>query len=123
VSNLIVFLDSEQKPHSFATHVFLELSVLTNTVVSIKLPTRFVFGYHKEFNDQKNSIFLNSNIKQLELDFSQVIYMDSAALGMLVILAKKAKTHSVTVTIKKPSCTIEDMLYLASMDELYKLSA
>ena len=53
------------------------------------LPSRFDFSYHTMFTQQYEAIMKECDGGRIELDFSQVQYLDSSALGMLVLLAKK----------------------------------
>lgn len=60
---------------------------------SIRLPERFDFSFHKTFNTAYEPALTNTSIKELELDFSLVQYLDSSALGMLVLLAKSFRAR------------------------------
>ena len=86
---------------------------------TIRLSNRFDFSQHKVFSGQCEEIFANTNLRQLDLDFSQVQYLDSSALGMLVLLAKKAAAHGVVVKLRGAQGTAKDILDMANMHKLF----
>lgn len=87
----------------------------------IKLPNRFDFNHHKTFNAQVDQVFETPSAKKLLLDFSQVQYLDSAALGLLVLLSKQntEKGSKLSLVIKGAQGTAKDILEIANMDKLY----
>lgn len=87
----------------------------------IKLPNRFDFNHHKAFNAQVDQVFATPSVKKLLLDFSQVHYLDSAALGLLVLLSKQnaEKGSKLSLVIKGAQGTAKDILEIANMDKLY----
>ncbi len=86
---------------------------------TIRLSNRFDFSQHKVFSGQCEEILANNNLKQLDLDFSQVQYLDSSALGMLVLLSKKAASRGVVVKLKGAQGTAKDILDMANMQKLF----
>lgn len=86
---------------------------------TIRLSNRFDFSQHKSFSTQCEQLLAIETLKELYIDFSQVQYLDSSALGMLVLLAKKASTQGVTVTLKGAQGTAKDILEMANMHKLF----
>lgn len=87
---------------------------------SIRLPNRFDFSYHKTFNQEIESIFEKVGVKEIQLDFSQVNYLDSSALGMLVLLSKKnEKGTRAKLCIKGAHGSAFEILDIAQMGKLY----
>lgn len=67
---------------------------------TIHLPENFVFGYHKTFNAQRDRALLDAQFsKSIQLNFSKVRHLDSAALGMLVLLHKRAAPEQIKLSI------------------------
>ncbi|MFO6423149.1 STAS domain-containing protein [Motilimonas sp. KMU-193] len=86
----------------------------------IRLPNRFDFHHHKTFNQEIEKIMAAANVESIELDFSQVLYLDSSALGMLVLLSKKnEKNHQAKLAIKGAQGSALDILEMANMAKLY----
>jgi anti-anti-sigma factor len=94
---------------------------MTDSVAIIRLPNRFDFSHHKLFSQNSDDAFVRGDVKAIEIDFSQVQYLDSSALGMLVLLAKKAATHSVSVSIRGAQGTALDILMMANLNKLYSI--
>jgi anti-anti-sigma factor len=88
---------------------------------TIRLSNRFDFSQHKSFSTQVEQLLANDTLKQLDIDFSQVQYLDSSALGMLVLLAKKATNQGVTVTLRGAQGTAKDILEMANMHKLFQI--
>ncbi|GAB2934110.1 STAS domain-containing protein [Rheinheimera baltica] len=88
---------------------------------TIRLPERFDFSFHKNFNAAYEPLLTDTQIKELELDFSQVLYLDSSALGMLVLLAKKLANTKVVLSIVGAQGTAKDIINMANLFKLYQI--
>lgn len=87
---------------------------------SLRLPNRFDFSYHTTFNKQCEELLNGKDESDIELDFSQVQYLDSSALGMLVLLAKKNSSKKKLI-IRGAQGAALDILKMANMHKLYQL--
>ena len=54
----------------------------------------------------------------ITLDFSKVLYLDSAALGMVVLLKKRAKANGCDVEIASAKGTALEVLEIANFDKM-----
>jgi anti-anti-sigma factor len=88
----------------------------------IRIPERFDFGYHKEFTDHQEKILADANVTEITLEFSRVAYLDSSALGMMVLLQKKARSQNVSVRITGPKDSTKEILQIANFDQLFDIS-
>ena len=84
----------------------------------ITIPERFDFGTHKWFTDAYETA-LNSDAKTIVLDFSKVNYVDSSALGMMVLLHRKFSTNGCKGVIRNPTGTAREILDMANFATLY----
>ena len=75
------------------------------------LHTLFRFAYKDE--ELKNGVFI--------VDLANTEYLDSSALGMLLLLKEHAEEMGSTVVIKNPGQAILDVLHIASFDKLFKI--
>ncbi|MES2825744.1 MAG: STAS domain-containing protein [Pseudomonadota bacterium] len=55
----------------------------------IRLPGRFYYNYHRTFSDAYSKFLDEISVTEIVLDFSLVEYLDSSALGMMVLMQKK----------------------------------
>ena len=91
------------------------------TTKTIMLPERFDFSYNKPFSQQYQSILSQpKDVDKIVLDFSRVRYLDSSALGMMVLLQKQAKLHDIVAVVRGAKDTAEDILKMAHFDKLYE---
>ncbi len=88
---------------------------------SIRLPERFDFGYHKHFNNEYEPYLQDNSLRELNVDFSQVQYLDSSALGMLVLLAKKFNCKGVSLNIVGARGTALDIIQMANLSKLFTI--
>jgi anti-anti-sigma factor len=89
---------------------------------SIQIPERFDFGYHKEFTDQYQALLEDPAVSEIALDFSHVGYLDSSALGMMVLFQKKAKGKNISIKIKDAQDSAKEILEIANFDRLFEIS-
>lgn len=90
-------------------------------MTTIVLPTKFDFSYHKNFTDQYGKALETATANQITLDFSNVEYLDSAALGMMVLLKKKADEVNCNVQIINAYGAALDVLKIANFQNLFTI--
>jgi HptB-dependent secretion and biofilm anti anti-sigma factor len=84
----------------------------------IKLPSRFDYGYHKQFNETCSGLINSGEVTEIILDFTIVEYLDSSALGMLVMMQKKASNSAKKIKIKNVKGATEEILRMANIQKL-----
>ncbi len=85
----------------------------------ISLPDKFDFSFHKEFTKEYDDSIVNTDISEIVLDFSRVNYLDSSALGMMVLLYRKAQACNKKVAVKNVSGKTAEILKMANFQKLY----
>ena len=91
------------------------------STTSIVMAGRFDFSKHRTFRDACEDALANANVKVVHVDLREVTYLDSAALGMLLLLRDKAKTAHKTVSITTTPGTVRDILHGAHFQDLFAL--
>ena len=89
-------------------------------IETLRLPSRFDYSYHRQFGEMYTPLIENSVCKELILDFTQVEYLDSSALGMMVLLHKKFSNHNRKVKIKGARGATEEILKMANMQKIFE---
>lgn len=79
----------------------------------LELPLRFVFSEHSGFRQKLLQVRAEPTVQALELDFSKVEYIDSAALGMLRCLIEAEKR--LEVRLLHPCRTVRELLEMANL--------
>lgn len=88
-------------------------------VLHIKVNGRFDFGVHNEFREATK--LAETSAKQIEIDLSGTEYLDSSALGMLLVLRDKLAGDKNAVRIKNPRAEVKKILEIANFDKLFTL--
>lgn len=89
-------------------------------IATIVLPSRFDYSYHRQFSQEQTAHLDNVEIKEIVLDFSRVEYLDSSALGMMVMMQKKSVAANKEVCIKGAKGSTAEILSMANMQKLFK---
>ncbi|MDZ7922669.1 MAG: STAS domain-containing protein [Marinagarivorans sp.] len=87
---------------------------------TLRLPRRFDYSFHRQFSEMYTPAIDNSAFKELILDFSQVEYLDSSALGMMVLLQKKFSGNNRVIKIKGAHGATEEILKMANMQKIFE---
>ena len=87
--------------------------------LTIKLRDRFDFSQHKGFRDAYNKHKVTA--KTFNVDLSATDYMDSAALGMLLVLKEFAENNKARVVLQPPSPAIKKILTIVNFDKLFQI--
>lgn len=88
---------------------------------TIQLPERFDFGYHSEFTEKYQTQLADKSVTEITLDFGRVAYLDSSALGMMVLFQKTATNQNVGVKIKGAKNSAKEILQIANFDRLFNI--
>ena len=96
------------------------MSVSTSTsddgkTVTIKVDGRFDFSVHKDF---RNAYKDYDGKMGYRVNLSSTEYLDSSALGMLLLLKKHADSN---VVIEKPNEEVKRVLTIANFDKVFKI--
>ncbi len=88
---------------------------------TIKLAGRFDFNAHRHFRDAYEPQLGASEVKEFEIDFGQVDYVDSSALGMLLMLKEKAQASAKGVALVNCRGTVKQVLDIANFGKLFQM--
>lgn len=80
---------------------------------------QFQFAGHREFRDAYVGFVEAGGHFRVKL--AQTEYMDSAALGMLLLLNEHAKQHRQSITLVAPPPVIRRILDVACFDKLFHI--
>jgi anti-anti-sigma factor len=63
----------------------------------------------------------SGDLGAIVVDLSQLENIDSAGLGMLILLHDKAKEHQASVTLKHPQERVANLLTIAKFDSMFEV--
>jgi anti-anti-sigma factor len=86
--------------------------------VTLAIEGRFDFSQHKDFSGAYRGF--EKGGKNFIVDLSNVQYMDSSAMGMLLQLREHAKKGSTDgVVLSNPTAGVADILRIANFEKLF----
>lgn len=88
----------------------------------ITMSGRFDFKVHREFKDAYTPLLEDAAVHGINVDMSKVDYIDSSALGMLMLLHERAKGANKSVELPNPSRAVAQMLEVANFDRIFNIS-
>ncbi len=91
-----------------------------NGKLTIKIDGRFDFSIHQEFRAAYENA--SDGIKQYEIDMRTTSYLDSSALGMLLLLRDFAGGDSSAVSITNTSPDVKKILTISNFEQLFSVS-
>lgn len=82
---------------------------------------KFIFPDHACFREIMD--VLNDDIVQeMHLDVKGVEYIDSAGMGLFLLLGEKAANKAIRLTMHNPVGQLKDMLGISQLEKLFKVS-
>lgn len=88
----------------------------------IKLVGRFDFNTHRDFRGAYEPLVTEADIRAVAVDFSGVDYLDSSALGMLLMLRDKMGGANKSVALTGVRGNVKQVLDIANFGKLFQIS-
>lgn len=85
----------------------------------ITMTGRFDFGVHRDFKDAYMPLLGNAAVREIEIEMSKVDYLDSAALGMLLLLHERAREANKPVALLNASGTASQVMEVANFSKIF----
>jgi HptB-dependent secretion and biofilm anti anti-sigma factor len=86
----------------------------------IDVSGRFDFGIHQQFRNATE--IAGQGVKTIELNLEKTDYLDSSALGMLLVLRDKIGENKNSILIKNIKPEVRKILEIANFDKLFTLA-
>lgn len=90
--------------------------------VILTLNGRFDFNSHRDFRSSYDDVLQNNAIKQLEVNLNGVDYLDSSALGMLLLLKERAEAAHITLELTNCRGMVKQVLDVANFGKIFNIS-
>jgi anti-anti-sigma factor len=87
----------------------------------IRLNGRFDFSAHRIFRESYTPSLDAGSVSELEIDLAQVDYLDSSALGMLLMLREKAQAANKKVVLSNCRGSVRQVLEIANFGKLFTI--
>lgn len=86
--------------------------------LTIQISGRFDFSVHNEFRQASKQA--ESNVKRIVIDLSNTDYLDSSALGMLLVLRDKVDGNAIKIIGARPD--VKKILEIANFNKLFTVA-
>jgi len=88
----------------------------------ITLKGRFDFNAHREFREAIDKAFQDEALQEIRVDLAAVDYLDSSALGMLLMLRDKARSSGKTVSLANCRGAVKQVIEIANFGKLFPIT-
>lgn len=89
---------------------------------TILIKGHFNFAQHAAFRDASKAVLALANIKTIEINLMEADYMDSSALGMLLVLREQASDHGIErILISNTKPGIRQILAIARFEKFFDI--
>lgn len=87
----------------------------------IRVPPRFDFRFMGEFRTHMQAAIDDGSGSELVVDLTDAIYLDSSALGMLLVLRDRARAKGKYVVIARAEGMVKAALQRAKFEKIFDL--
>lgn len=94
---------------------------ISGSVARIQMSGQFNFQVHRAFKDAYAALLENAAIKEIEVEMSKLDYIDSSALGMLMLLNERAKAADKSIALLNPSGVVMQVLEVANFGRIFNI--
>ncbi len=94
----------------------------SGSIGNIHLSGRFDSATHHSFKDAFMPYLTDASINTIEIYLTEVSYIDSAALGMLLLLRERAEAAKKSVGLRAPNENVQDILDIANFQKIFVIS-
>ncbi len=87
--------------------------------LTVQVEGRFDFSAHQEFRDAYEKS--DDSVKSYVIDMSKATYLDSSALGMLLLLRDHAGGDTAQVRITRCNQDVKKILTISNFEQLFSI--
>ncbi len=88
----------------------------------LKLNGRFDFHSHRDFRIAYETALQDAAVREISINFQDVDYLDSSALGMLLLLREKSESAGKTVSLIGLQGMVKQVLEIANFGKLFSVN-
>lgn len=92
-----------------------------NNNAILHLTGRFDFKAQRNFKDTYASLLEDPAVNSLEVNLSGIEYLDSSALGMLLMLRERSISVNKKLSLSNPNPMVEKILDIANFQKLFTI--
>lgn len=88
---------------------------------TLKLQGRFDFNSHREFRDAADRLIHDLAVTDITVNLAMVDYLDSSALGMLLMLRDRCRSSGKAVSLSRSQGAVKQVLDIANFGKLFTI--
>lgn len=88
--------------------------------VTLSLHGRFDFTAYTDFKSKQTQALETPGTQYIVLDLGNLDYLDSAALGTLLLLREKAQDRNIEIVISNVSGVVQEILEIAHFQRMFR---
>ncbi|MCD4505857.1 STAS domain-containing protein [Chromobacterium piscinae] len=82
---------------------------------------QFDFNLHKEFRQASQELLDTPDVQEIQVDFDQVPFLDSSALGMLLLLKERAAGQKKTMVLVNCREAVMQVFEIACFNKMFTI--
>ncbi len=94
---------------------------IEGSVGRMLLVGQFDFNMHKDFRQASQELLENGGVTEIVIDFEQVPFLDSSALGMLLLLKERATAQRKSMVLSNCRDTVLQVLEIACFNKMFTI--
>ncbi len=88
---------------------------------TLLLVGRFDFSVHRDFKEAYISALNDAEVQTININLAGVEYLDSSALGMLLMLRERVQAANKQISLCNPNETVTKILDIANFHKLFTI--
>lgn len=96
--------------------------LINGNTATISVSGRFAFEDHREFRKAYQVVLETSTVRNLDIDLSGAASLDTAALGMLLILKERTKEVKQILRLINCSRVVQQTLVAANFNKIFTIT-
>lgn len=96
-------------------------TTVTGNSATINMTGRFDFNVQRDFKEAYDPHLNNAAVAAIDVDLAGVNYLDSSALGMLLMLRERATAAGKSLKLCKPTASVAQILDIANFAKLFTI--
>ncbi len=93
---------------------------LESGICRVSMKGKFTFSDHQSYKELFD-VFSDAKIEKLEINISEVDFIDSAALGLLLLTRDEAEKYSKKLVLVSPQGQVKKMFDISRFYELFEI--
>lgn len=89
---------------------------------TLSLAGRFDFNVHRDFKEAYTSLLNDAALQSINVNLAAVDYLDSSALGMLLMFRERAQAANKQIVLSNPNETVVKILDIANFHKLFTIA-